>query len=346
VTALPESARNILVVRADRVGDTICTVPAIRAIRRYCPRARVTGLLAKQGIELLRGTALLDELVAWPAAGIRARAAVARDLRAGRFDAVCVFSPLDGLYLPALWTGAPVRAGVVVGSRPLTRLLAACCLTHVLSLDQERRLRRGTPLLHEVLKGIELLRLLGVAPGDDPDLALGLPAAVVDEAARRVSSLGAFRHVVAVPHCRRYAAAGWTASDLARLVRALHRELPGTAILVTYGDEEQADGARLRGELAGLDRVAVWGDLPLQLWLAILGRVSLVVSIDSAAVHGAAAARVPCVALYGAPHVSWKMQEWRPWKVPHRQVEIGRGGTPLPEITDAAAELLDRPRPS
>ena len=55
--------KNILIVRTDRIGDVVLTVPAIRAIRNKFPDARLTVLLSPLTFDLLNGLSIIDEIL-------------------------------------------------------------------------------------------------------------------------------------------------------------------------------------------------------------------------------------------------------------------------------------------
>jgi ADP-heptose:LPS heptosyltransferase len=55
--------RNVLVVRADQLGDLVCSVPALRRLRQILPEARFIGALSPANAELGRSLGLFEEIV-------------------------------------------------------------------------------------------------------------------------------------------------------------------------------------------------------------------------------------------------------------------------------------------
>ena len=55
--------RNVLVQRADQLGDMVSSIPAMRRLRELLPRAHIVGLLTPANAELARTLALFDEIV-------------------------------------------------------------------------------------------------------------------------------------------------------------------------------------------------------------------------------------------------------------------------------------------
>lgn len=59
---------RILVMRADQLGDTVLSFPAVAALRRHFPKAQIDALVSGAQLDLARGTGLFDEVftVAFP----------------------------------------------------------------------------------------------------------------------------------------------------------------------------------------------------------------------------------------------------------------------------------------
>ena len=55
--------RNVLVIRADQLGDLVCSITAIRRLRELLPGARITGLLTQANAPLAASLALFDEVI-------------------------------------------------------------------------------------------------------------------------------------------------------------------------------------------------------------------------------------------------------------------------------------------
>ena len=64
--ALKAPPRSVLVIRTDEVGDLATTLPLLTAARSAWPQARITLLARDSRGEIMRGGALVDEVVTWP----------------------------------------------------------------------------------------------------------------------------------------------------------------------------------------------------------------------------------------------------------------------------------------
>src|SRR5689334_605053 len=108
-----QAARNILAVRLDNLGDVLVTTPAIHAIRRSLPGARITLLASPGGAQVGRLNPDIDEVIAYespfidpwrrlPHDSAREQALIA-DLRGRGFDAAVIFSSFRQSPLPAAY---------------------------------------------------------------------------------------------------------------------------------------------------------------------------------------------------------------------------------------------------
>jgi ADP-heptose:LPS heptosyltransferase len=118
------SARRILAVRLDNLGDVLVTTPAIHAIRESLPDAHITLLASPVGAQVGRLEPDLDDVIVYdapwmdpwqrlPQDSAREQAMIAR-LRRGAFDGAIIFtsyhqSPLPAAYLSYL-ADIPLRA--------------------------------------------------------------------------------------------------------------------------------------------------------------------------------------------------------------------------------------------
>src|SRR5512142_3155983 len=82
--------RRILLMQLKWMGDVLLTTPAIRAVRRAFPDAKIDFVTGVEGAAVLQGNPHLDEIIAWRrgfVGGLRAMSAIADR----RYDAVVDF---------------------------------------------------------------------------------------------------------------------------------------------------------------------------------------------------------------------------------------------------------------
>ena len=120
-TKMPESFKNILIIKPSSLGDIVLALPALTALRRSFPDSRVTWLVRPEFAALLANHPHLDEIIpfdrkflgkAWfhPKA-LGALVSLIRRLRNRRFDAVFDFQGLFRTASLAWLSGCRKRFG-------------------------------------------------------------------------------------------------------------------------------------------------------------------------------------------------------------------------------------------
>lgn len=331
--------RKILVIRIDRIGDLVCTVPAIKTIKKHYPGTVITALLSSCNASLLADTGLVDEIIVW----YKGKKDIIKNLKDRHFDIVLVFSPVTEAYVIALKTGSPVRIGTVIKSRILTGLFASFCLTGMFLLNQEERLLKKEEIIHEVEKGFKLLEMLGIRDFNR-DISIAVPDTLLARGKEYLNSVSfkGQKGIITLPVCCRYKNAGWNVDNFTILARKLRERFRDYLLFITFGKEEEKEGNALQKIFNDTEGVVVKGDIPLQMWMSYMKYMSAVISIDSGAVHIAASWKVPSVVLYPKDIYELCRREWTPWDVPCRQLVIKDFKETSDEIIVAAGELLER----
>ncbi|MEO7507668.1 MAG: hypothetical protein ABIZ95_10560, partial [Pyrinomonadaceae bacterium] len=80
------TVNRILVVRLRSIGDTVLATPALLALRRFLPAARIDLLLEDWVAPLMVGFSAVDEVITIPRHGTGARARLAARLRSRHYD--------------------------------------------------------------------------------------------------------------------------------------------------------------------------------------------------------------------------------------------------------------------
>ena len=151
---LPENPR-ILVVRTDRIGDAVLSLPVFASLRVHWPKAHIAALVRSYTSELYQDREDVDEVIAFDAPTHHIPPgkffALRGQLANKKFDvAIALFSTFS---VSALLAAAriPVRIG------PATKL-AQLFFTHRIKQSRSKQLR------HEADHNLDLLAALGVAP--------------------------------------------------------------------------------------------------------------------------------------------------------------------------------------
>jgi heptosyltransferase-2 len=279
----PAAPARLLLVRLHGLGDALMTTPALRALRRHWPQARIVMLAGASAAPALADNPHLDRLlVVQDDVFFRPRPLrllrLALALRRERFDLALLFSRSRALLRFARLAGARRVRG-------LTRRTAA-------SADPDRA---G----YEVDHNLALVRELEV-PEQGHELELSIPTSAGAQADALVAGKGRFVVMApgggenagwSMPHKR------WPAELFAALARALH-DRGGVTTVAVGGSEDEALAAEIvRGAGPGVALSAT--GTPLAVSAAIIRRGILLVTNDSVAMHLGLVAETPFAALFG-----------------------------------------------
>jgi ADP-heptose:LPS heptosyltransferase len=314
---LDDAISSIAIVRARvGLGDLLCTVPALRALRGAKPAAHITLIgFAETAPIVERLRAYVDELLplpGWP--GIPER-----PVQQTRLDAFVAEARARRFDLAIQMYGANPAANALLDAIGARR-------TAGFSMPGDRARHSATFLpyphhLHEIDRHLQLLRLLGV---NAIDRRLEFPITTADEheAARAGLEGRAFAllHPGATSPSRRWPLERW-----ARVGDALSERGLAVAISGVTGEEPLVERVR---ELMDAPSVDLCGRTSLGAFAALVRDATLVVGNDSGAAHLAAAVGTPAVVVFlsGDP-VRWAHGG------PHRAVRADVGCNPCPHLS-------------
>ena len=314
---------KILLIRPRLIGDVVFTTPAIRAIRRRFPDAWITYLVEPEAAPVVRANPHLNEIIVarrrrgWHR--LRDDVALARRLRACRFDLVVDLhgGPRSSWF--AWTTGAPQRIGYNIAGRGWM---------YTARVHRPRELRAR----HSVQNQWDLLERLGIEPPDprrdptemreDTDAADAI-AARLSAAGIRASHPLIVIHVSAGNPFRR-----WPAAAFIELIEELVKKDPTRRIVVTSGPSDAGarqriiEAARSRLDPLHPDAVLDCGEFDLDELRALLARAMLFIGGDSGPLHIASTTPVAIVGIYG-PTLPVRSQPWRDPALISEAVDVG-----------------------
>ncbi|MBI4061798.1 MAG: glycosyltransferase family 9 protein [Elusimicrobia bacterium] len=209
----PPQPRSILAVQLRRLGDVIMTVPALEALKKKFPAARLDFLVEGPGAEAVAGHPAIDRILAYDARDPWSAVRWMLDIRARRYDWVVDFLANPRTALLTAFSGAAVRAGPGHVARRWA---------------YNRRMIQSPQACYAALEKVRWLSVLGIAPGDAP----ALPRLVLAERPARLEN------VIGLAPASRKETRRWPASWYARLGRLL-RDKHGCALKVFWGPGEK-----------------------------------------------------------------------------------------------------------
>jgi len=318
--------RRVLVVRLRSIGDTVLATPALYALRRFLPHARIDVLLESRVAPVLDGFKDADNIITIErGSGTVARARIARDLRAARYDVAFNFHGGTTATLLTRATGATHRVGYA--DYQYGRM-------HNHTAPSPIELW-GRTSLHSVEQQLALLGWTGVPVSDRPRTRL----AVTEEAARSVAAkLRAAGVDASVPFALLHPAAAfetkrWDVRNFARVAEYL-RERHINSVAVAAPNEAELVRELVRETSA---HVSALTDLSLPEVTALASRARLFVGNDSGIAHIAAAVSAPSVVIFGSSNIN----HWRPWA--NAPAEVVREELPCQPCPGYTCAEFDQP---
>jgi lipopolysaccharide heptosyltransferase II len=347
------SARKLLCVRLDAMGDVVMTEPALRALKQSAPERTLTLLTSPAGAEAAELLPGVDDVLVYEAPWMKASApranssadrAFAHRLRRMGFDAAVIFTVYSQPPLPAAmlcyWADIPLR---LAHSRENPyRLLS----------DWASEPEPHNGVRHEVQRQLDLVSTIG-ATLDDRRIRLRYAAADVDAALNQLDHVGVeieapwvVVHPGASAESRR-----WPAEYFAAAAEEL-AGATGLQIVFTGAKAEQQLVESIRSQI-NCCTYSLVGRLNLRQMTALLSQAPLLIANNTGPVHLAAGVGAPVVDLYALTN-----PQHTPWLVPSRVLSFDvpckycyrsvcpeehhqclRGITP-PQVVAAALELL------
>jgi heptosyltransferase-3 len=296
--------RNILVVRTDRLGDVLLTLPVLPLLHACHPGARVSMLLSRYTGEIVEGNRNVDALLWYDDASRHPVPfmQMVRRIRKERFDAVILVHPTLRLAWMMKLARVPVRVGT--GYRYYSLLLNRRVYEH-----------RKDARRHELEYNLQLLAQLGCevpARLERPDYGISIPV----EAERKILELrqsfrvGLERPLVVIHPGSGGSAREWPLENFARLASNLQSR-KNVDIAVT-GTREEVDRAHRCISLAGGRVVSFAGLLGLKELAALLRSASLFISNSTGPLHLAVAVGTPVLGFY--PQITaMSAKRWGPY---------------------------------
>ena len=293
--------RRILIVRVDLLGDTVLTTPALRALRRAYPAARIDLLVTSGSAPVLAGDPDVCRVLpydphvwrqpsAWlkPATWREARR-FAREVRGTRYDLAISVSGDIGSIVTRL-SGARRRVGYRGEAYPYF-------------LTDPVPGSRYAIHQHETRYVLALAAAAGatVLPGDERPVLHVVPTARERMRARLAtarSAFGASGPIVTLHGgARNGQAKRWPPAHLAALADRLTTSL-GALVVLTGAPNERALAEEIEA-LATTPLLNLAGQTSIPELVALLAESDLLVTGDSGPMHIACAVATPVVALHG-----------------------------------------------
>ena len=292
-----ETIEKILVIQTGFLGDVVLSTPVFTQLRKLYPDSSIVLLTTPGAAPMLQGHSALDEVLSYDKrksdSGIGGLFRMASRLRKYKFSKVVSLHKSHRTALLVAMLGAKKTIGFREAS--LSFLYSSCATR--------------AEYQHEVQRNLAILKPLGVEP-EQSSCPMSLP--VLDEAAAQASELlaGAGKRAIAVAPGSVWATKRWTVEGFASVSDAFLRK--GFSVVLIGGPDDVAAGEKIESMVSTRDGlINLIGRCSLPVSTAVVDRMDLVVSNDSAPLHIASATNTPVVALFCATVPEFGFGPWQ-----------------------------------
>jgi lipopolysaccharide heptosyltransferase II len=300
--------KNILVIRPDNMGDLLMSGPAIRALKESF-HARITVLTSSMGAVIAPYMQEIDEVIVADLPWIKAKqtfsaeqySALVQQLQEKKFDAVVIFT---------VYSQNPLPAALLAFQANIPKRLAYCrenpyeLLTNWIPDKEPYNI-----IHHQVERDLALVASvdaktynnnLGIAYSEEAKEKLRL---FLREKGIDATQPYIILHPGVSEKKREFPSEKWTTvcNELWEHVRC--------PILLTGTANEKHLTQPIASNAPHCYDLA--GELPVEMFIALIAGASLVLSVNTGTIHIAAATHTPVVVLYALTN-----PQHTPWKVP------------------------------
>ncbi len=290
--------KKVLLIRLRRIGDIVMTTPAVAALRKGLPSARISYVVETPYRELIEGNPNIDDVIVLPRPmNAKNFWKAVRQFRKESYDAVIDLHGGPTAALLTFCTGAGRKIGYRVKYK---------------SFIYDIKLPRGskTRNLHSVENHINLIKALGIEVPSLPSLFL--PESSESEK-RKIQDFFDSHipegnkvvvfHIGAGNEFREWGIPNWI-----KLASLLFKKHPVKIVLIGGSEDAGTADQILEGHPASVFSLA--GKLNLRELKELIARASLYVGPDSGPMHIAASTSTPIIAYFG-PNLSAFNAPWQ-----------------------------------
>lgn len=299
--------RNILCIRADNMGDLLMSSPAIRALKETF-QSNITVLTSSMAEGIASYLPEIDEVISYDLPWVKSGSvmetegffAALDDIKNRQFDAAVIFT---------VFSQNPLPAAMLAYLAKIPKRLAYCrenpyeLLTNWVP-DKEPY----TFIRHQVRRDLDLVASVGAFVHDEK-LLLKLPPNRVqvitklENAGVDINKPWLILHAGVSEKKREYPEELWIETGR-KIINSLNHQ-----ILLTGSKAEKSITDRLKMEM-GKAAFSLAGVCSLEEFMLLIQHAPLVISVNTATIHIAAATSTPVIVLYALTnpqHLPWKV---------------------------------------
>ncbi len=283
----PYKIKNILIRSTNWIGDAVMTTPAIRAVRKNFPDARISVLAKSWVAPVFENSPHIDQVILYDSGNVVKTIKAARMLEKYRFDAAVLLQNAFEAAFIAYLAKIPIRIGFDTDLRK-------GLLTHPVHRSSKIQRLHQTHYYNEILEGVGLKT-------DGTRLELYLSLKDRESAANILKKSDIFEtdFIVGINPSATYGSAKqWFPDRFARLSDLLNKRF-GSKTVIFGGPNDRKLGEDIRNMMKTYS-VDLSGKTSLKEAMAIIAHCRLFITNDSGLMHIAAALNVAQVAIFGS----------------------------------------------
>lgn len=285
--------KRVVVRGTNWVGDSVMTLPALRALRRVLPEAKITVVVRPGAKGIFADVDFVDEVLVYDRRNVWSVVPQIREWRRRQFDLAVLFqNAFEAALIPAL-AGVPLRLGYATEARQ-------ALLTHPLPLPDWRSSRHEVFYYLYLVTALEQM-LFGTSTicESDPDASLEISDARKTDAENLLRANGVRAGeplVVLCPGSINSRAKRWSAAAYAALADRLIESQRQVLLIGSPNEVDVSNEVTSHMQQRPIDFT---GKTSVDQVTALLALADLVVTNDTGPAHIAAALGRPTLVIFG-----------------------------------------------
>ena len=293
--------RKILLVRTDRIGDTLLTLPVVKPIKERWPDCKIDFLARTYTHPILKNVKEIGQILNYDPEGvhrgIRGHQLLATEIQQQNYEAAILFYPRFGLTSALWWAGIPRRIGT--SHRWYSFLLT----------DRVHQSRKEC-LKHEAEYNLDLLEpLIQDLPSEIPQFRLAIPEKTKRELQGILTANDILGKYIVVHPGNGDSAPNLSLDQYRTIIQQI--SLSGIRVVLTGINSEKEFNESLRSDISTNNITDLTGTLNLEQMIALLSEACGLITTSTGPAHIASSVGT-LVATFYCPAIPHTPDRWGP----------------------------------